>query len=989
MIALGMAFTAHSEASYNGFIDQASLNSIFSLGDLNQDAVRDYGLFQLNSVTNELTLSRFSGAGDSNRLLDSFAWSNTLSDPQILILPDHNNDGIEDIALFGQKVGGASDGKWQLILHSGADYTSLAQYGWPNNWSQVQPHILEDMDGDGVREIALSGVFKQGSRPQLIVKSGSDPSVKIATYSFPALWNQPQYIQLADQNDDGISEVGLYGVIKRNGKPQMKVVSGKNSKDIFGAYNAPSKWAELSLHKLIDFNGDGAREVGFLGKLKDESDGRWQLLVKKGDTHKGLYRIYSWPSDMSKVRLEIIPDLNFDGIDDIALFGFRASINKYQLLIKSGQNRSENLGRYNWPKNIEPISFQAVPDFSEDGVADFSLLAKRKDNRLELILMSSDIGADNPASILLDENAVDAHILTDIDSNESGQPEVAVISLTAAGESTLSFYSPTTQGTTLVRRHVTNDLDGDHIPNALDSDDDNDGVEDSLDVFPQNDLETLDTDNDGMGDNADSDDDNDGIEDDLDAMPKDATESEDTDGDGVGNNADTDDDNDGVEDTLDQFPKDSSESIDTDGDGIGNNRDDDDDNDGIPDAEDDNPLTKDVIFSPTEIHVNQTLAYSQQQSDVAIDEQGNFVVVWEAQGTSLADERRSNIYARRFSADGTAIGSEFRVNDMPIGEGYNDLVTPSISMNRSGEFAISWIDERDDDTSKPTIGHHIKVFNADGSVKVADFAIQSNSDDWGHYENAVTLFDDGSFVLVHDYGRGFSTGLAYHRFDANGDATAEDEWLVDVGWGSVSHTVVAANANDISIVWEDGNLNEDINRIDLSSDDSMTSVAQVNMTEEGSQTAPDVSLNSQGASIVVWRDAQRDAIYAQRFDSDGSKVGSELLVSFADDIFADTPQVHLFDDDSFVVTWEGYSSDDKYGSDIYFRHFDTNNMLVGETLQVNSQFTRRVKDLAMDVNGQKQVVITWTDTYREERDEGGETHYNDGVYAAVFSMDER
>jgi len=63
----------------------------------------------------------------------------------------------------------------------------------------------------------------------------------------------------------------------------------------------------------------------------------------------------------------------------------------------------------------------------------------------------------------------------------------------------------TTQGET--------DTDGDGIPDFQDLDDDNDGVNDSLDAFPLNPNETLDTDSDGIGNNADTDDDNDGLSD--------------------------------------------------------------------------------------------------------------------------------------------------------------------------------------------------------------------------------------------------------------------------------------------------------------------------------------------------------------------------------------------------------------------------------------------------------------------------------------------
>lgn len=170
------------------------------------------------------------------------------------------------------------------------------------------------------------------------------------------------------------------------------------------------------------------------------------------------------------------------------------------------------------------------------------------------------------------------------------------------------------------------DFDRDHIPDALDADDDNDGVADTRDAFPFNPLEYADTDGDGIGNNADNDDDNDcyadeierdlganpmnprsipddfdsdcspdaidndddgdGVIDVLDRFPLDPAEYADGDSDGVGDMGDLDDDNDGVADTVDAFPFDPTEQTDIDGDGTGDHRDLDDDNDGVEDIKD-------------------------------------------------------------------------------------------------------------------------------------------------------------------------------------------------------------------------------------------------------------------------------------------------------------------------------------------------------------------------------------------------------------------
>ncbi len=136
------------------------------------------------------------------------------------------------------------------------------------------------------------------------------------------------------------------------------------------------------------------------------------------------------------------------------------------------------------------------------------------------------------------------------------------------------------------------DYDNDGILNAEDIDDDNDGFEDLVDIFPYDNNEWLDTDFDDIGNNTDTDDDNDGVLDIEDIFPSDSTESKDFDGDGLGDNADLDDDGDNVTDINDVFPFDANESVDTDNDGLGNNADTDDDNDQVLDINDDFPLDK-------------------------------------------------------------------------------------------------------------------------------------------------------------------------------------------------------------------------------------------------------------------------------------------------------------------------------------------------------------------------------------------------------------
>ena len=129
----------------------------------------------------------------------------------------------------------------------------------------------------------------------------------------------------------------------------------------------------------------------------------------------------------------------------------------------------------------------------------------------------------------------------------------------------------------------------------IDNNDDNDAWTDTDEVScgtdPMN-ATDFPTDNDGdlVCDPVDPDDDNDGVDDISDAFPMDPYESSDLDNDGIGDNADPDDDGDGYLDGADAFPTDGSEWTDYDGDGIGDNADTDDDGDGVADEVDAFPL---------------------------------------------------------------------------------------------------------------------------------------------------------------------------------------------------------------------------------------------------------------------------------------------------------------------------------------------------------------------------------------------------------------
>ncbi len=180
--------------------------------------------------------------------------------------------------------------------------------------------------------------------------------------------------------------------------------------------------------------------------------------------------------------------------------------------------------------------------------------------------------------------------------------------------------------------------DGDSYGNVCDSDDDNDGVVDTSDVFPLDPTESADSDGDGIGDNADVDSDNDTVADDVDNCPAVSNvDQADMDGDHVGDVCDPDKDGDGVANATDKFPSNPNESADADNDGIGDNADADDDSDGVADANDNCPLIANTGQQNADGDAQGDVCDTDDDNDGVLDASDKFPLIFAASSDSDND----------------------------------------------------------------------------------------------------------------------------------------------------------------------------------------------------------------------------------------------------------------------------------------------------------------------------------------------------------------
>jgi hypothetical protein len=126
--------------------------------------------------------------------------------------------------------------------------------------------------------------------------------------------------------------------------------------------------------------------------------------------------------------------------------------------------------------------------------------------------------------------------------------------------------------------------------------------------------------------------------------------------------------------------------------------------------------------------VNTTLAGAQQYPQAAMNDDGQFVIVWDCRIDPNSESER-DIFGRRFNSLGMPLGDEFQINTFIA----DDQRSPAVSIGPDGRFVAVW-QSYAQDTSRygifarpgPIIGS--ADFNADGLVDFRDYSILS--DEW-------------------------------------------------------------------------------------------------------------------------------------------------------------------------------------------------------------------------------------------------------------------
>lgn len=271
---------------------------------------------------------------------------------------------------------------------------------------------------------------------------------------------------------------------------------------------------------------------------------------------------------------------------------------------------------------------------------------------------------------------------------------------------------------------------------------------------------------------------------------------------------------------------------------------------------------------------------------VAMNEGGDFVVVWQS---NPGDENSpTRIQARLYDAQGRAQSDPLQVSSPGTDEGITPRF-PAVAMDNAGDFVVVW--ERYGLTENPTGSViQGQRFNQNGQAQGNELTI-NDRDSVQQRLPAVAMNDSGFFVVWHSLASaGNDTGsfsIQGKYFDSNGASQGSQFQINTETTGDQIYPVVSADdAGDFVVAWQsivNSGDNSGYGVRALRYDRSIRPQGnefQVNQDTTGDQRDPAIASDQNGDFVIAWQSSPaadgQYSITAGRFDQAGSPLNSAV-----------------------------------------------------------------------------------------------------------------
>lgn len=303
----------------------------------------------------------------------------------------------------------------------------------------------------------------------------------------------------------------------------------------------------------------------------------------------------------------------------------------------------------------------------------------------------------------------------------------------------------------------------------------------------------------------------------------------------------------------------------------------------------------------SEFVVNTQRAGVQQFADVAIDEEGNFFVVWESNADEDGDDW--SILGRLYFANGTPQGPPFVLNSITTSRQRD----PAVAWRKGFGWVVTWDSAHDFPAQV-----YVRLFDADGDPAAAEFQVSL----------------DGPGISLENA----SNTNAAVAADASGDFV--------IAWQGPRQEIIGGSEVFVRRFAANGT--------------PLSTTRGVATKPESQKKFPDIALHPSGAFVVIF--ARTDGSIAARiYDASTSPQGPEFQVNQSEASATD-PAIGVAPNGRFVAAWSGAASSTPNGRiNVRQRVFAANGAPLEGEQEVDSTGSR--PRVAVDAGGDVALVF--------------------------------
>lgn len=333
----------------------------------------------------------------------------------------------------------------------------------------------------------------------------------------------------------------------------------------------------------------------------------------------------------------------------------------------------------------------------------------------------------------------------------------------------------------------------------------------------------------------------------------------------------------------------------------------------------------DIINDKQGILTNKYTIGSQNRPQVAMFDNGEFVVCWDGEGP----QDKQGIFYQKFNSDGTPNETLMRANQSPDGPQF--FCDIAASPKNVGTFAIAWDGEGPQDKQ----GVSVALFE---NYDPKDELLINNTPDGFQGEPSIAMSSPESIVVTWTNESEFSTQNIFgQQLNIAGELLG-DNFLINENTSAnqQNSSITFGDDNNFFVAWHEISTDENqespisnfikIKRYQFEESANPTTIETeftANTNQQELNSSPSISADNYNNFIVSWTNQDEEIFFKAYSTANGLQaVTPELRANstLTDKQYA--PDINLQNSSSsFTIVWTGQGTDDNHG--IYAQNYNT------------------------------------------------------------------